>query len=279
MSCKESLASGAIGVFDSGVGGLTVLSALKKQLPDEDLIYLGDTARVPYGTKSPESVIRYALQAARLLIERQIKLLVVACNTASAVAIDVLSSEFSPVPVVGVVLPGANASCLSSLSGKIAVIATEGTVQGGAYQRAIHQIRPDASVVAKPCSLFVALAEEGWVEGALVEKIIENYLSDLFSGEGEGVDTLVLGCTHFPALSEAIQNVVGPKITLIDSAQTTSKTVASILLSNQLVRVNTGAQRSIKYLVTDGPDRFARVAGIFLGEGIEVDQVELVDLS
>ncbi len=167
-----------IGVFDSGVGGLTVLRALLDRLPGEDFVYLGDTARLPYGTKSPGSIRQYSLQAARLLHERGVKCLVVACNTASAIALDALTHEFDPVPVIGVLEPGAAAACLATRAGRIAVLATESTVRGGAYQAAITRRRPDAIVSARACPLFVALAEEGWTDGPIVEGVIHRYLDE-----------------------------------------------------------------------------------------------------
>ena len=168
-------------MFDSGVGGLTVLRALRAALPAEDFLYLGDTARLPYGTKSPESVVRYSVQAADALLERGIKCLVVACNTASACALDALRDRLATLPVIGVIEPGAEAACAVSRVGRIAVIATEGTVQGGAYQEAIRRLRPDAEVTARACPLFVALAEEGWTEGAIVEAIARRYLEPIFA--------------------------------------------------------------------------------------------------
>ena len=178
---RDARALAPVGVFDSGVGGLTVLRALARALPGEDFLYLGDTARLPYGTKSPESIRRYALQAAALLRERGVKCLVVACNTASAVALDDRAAEFAPVPVLGVVEPGAAAACAATRSGHIAVVATESTVRGGAYQSAIHRRRPDATVASRACPLFVALAEEGWTDGPVVEAVIHRYLDDLFA--------------------------------------------------------------------------------------------------
>lgn len=274
-----------IGVFDSGVGGLTVLSALHATLPHENLIYLGDTARVPYGTKSPDSIRRYASQAAGLLVQRGIKLLVVACNTASAVALEALSAQFAPLPVIGVVQPGARAGCEQSVNGVIAVIGTESTISGGAYQQAIQMLRPDARVVATPCSLLVALAEEGWFQGAIVEAVIRQYLEPMLRApDGLAVDSLVLGCTHFPVLSEAIRAVVGPHVALVDSARTTSDDVAIQLASLGIARSaqsQQGAERkgSIHILVTDGPERFARVAGHFFNGTIDLAQIEQVDLQ
>ncbi len=198
----------AIGVFDSGVGGLTVLRSLHERLPREHFIYLGDTARLPYGTKSPESIRRYSIQAAGILRDRGIKCLVVACNTASAVALEALRERFAPLPVLGVLEPGAVAACRASRSGRIAVIATESTVRGGAYQTAIRRCRPDAQVLARACPLFVALAEEGWIEGEIVEAVAHRYLDGLFHGS-EAPDTLVLGCTHFPVFASVLSRQLG----------------------------------------------------------------------
>lgn len=265
-----------IGVFDSGVGGLTVLRALRAALPGEQFVYLGDTARLPYGTKSGETVTRYAEQAARALVRRGIKLLVVACNTASAVALDHLAAVFAPLPVIGVIEPGAEAACAASASGQIAVIATEGTVRGGAYERAIRARRPDATVISTPCQLFVALAEEGWVRGPIAEAIARRYLEGLVA-EHPALDCLVLGCTHFPVLREAIAAAVGPRVALVDSAETTARAVAGCLARTGL-RAPAGGPGGAKFLATDAPTRFARVGAVFLGEAIAPEGVELVDL-
>lgn len=264
-----------IGVFDSGVGGLTVLNALRALLPQEHFLYLGDTARLPYGTKSRDSVVRYSIQAARALIERDIKCLVVACNTASSVAIETLRQHFAPVPVMGVVEPGAAAGCALSASGRIAVIATEGTVREGAYQRAILRIRPDATVTAQACPLFVALAEEGWTDGPIVTAVAHRYLEGLLLREAP--DTLVLGCTHFPVLAAALQAAVGAGVALVDSAATTA-----LALQRQLQRdrmQNPGPGRgSLTLMATDSAERFARVGSVFLREALLAEQVELIDL-
>ena len=272
-----------IGVFDSGVGGLTVLRALRSALPDERFIYLGDTARLPYGTRSGETVTRYAEQAARVLVGRGIKVLVVACNTASSVALGHLAAVFAPLPVIGVIEPGAAAACGASVSGQIGVIATEGTVRGGAYERAIRAVRPGAEVVSIACQLFVALAEEGWVGGPVAEAVAQRYLADVV-GERPGLDCLVLGCTHFPVLRQAIAAAVGPRVRLVDSAETTAEVVASCLLRSDLraghrTRGQGGAgQAGVRFLATDAPARFARVGAVFLGEAIAPEDVELVDL-
>jgi glutamate racemase len=279
-AAAHSNAQAPIGVFDSGVGGLTVLRALVAALPREDFIYLGDTARLPYGTKSAASIRRYALQAAALLRERGVKCLVVACNTASAVALDALAAEFAPVPVLGVVEPGAAAACAATPSGRIAVVATESTVRGGAYQSAIRRCRPDAAVAARACPLFVALAEEGWTDGPVVEAVIHRYLDDLFSDTGATPpDTLVLGCTHFPVLAPAIRAVLGARVTIVDSAATTAAALVGVLDAAGLRRAASDQPGRVRLLATDSAERFARVGGTFLGQPLQAADVEVVDLQ
>jgi glutamate racemase len=260
-----------IGVFDSGVGGLTVLAALREHLPQESFVYLGDTARLPYGTKSAGTVQRYAEQAARVLVDHGIKLLVIACNTASAVAVDTLAAAFAPLPVLGVVEPGAAVACETSRTGRIVVIGTEGTIRGGAYDRAIARRRPEARVVGRPCPLFVSLAEEGWTDGPIPEAVATRYLADLV-GPGRDADCLVLGCTHFPVLRGAIQRVCGEAVALVDSAATTAGVVAS-----RMQRVASGSGQ-VRFIATDAPERFARVGGTFLGTRIDVGEIDLLDL-
>jgi glutamate racemase len=268
-----------IGVFDSGVGGLTVLRALRDRLPGERFIYLGDTARLPYGTKSGDSVLRYSIQAAGFLAARGIKALVVACNTASSVAIEELGRRLAPMPVLGVIEPGAAAGCATTRSGHIGVLATEGTVRGGAYQRAIERILPQANVAAVACSLFVAMAEEGWTEGPIVEAIARRYLDALFVQDAH-VDTLLLGCTHFPVLAGSLRAVAGRMsrtIAIVDSARTTADAVVAGLHERGLLR--DGDRGFVSLLATDGQERFARVGSHFLGEPFAAAQVELVDLA
>jgi glutamate racemase len=268
-----------IGVFDSGVGGLTVLRSLAAALPSEHFIYLGDTARLPYGTKSADSIRRYACQAAETLRERGVKCLVVACNTASAVAIDVLTEEFAPVPVLGVLEPGAAAACAATQSGRIGVIGTESTVRGGAYQRAIARRLPQATVIARACPLFVAFAEEGWTSGPVVEAVVHHYLDALFVPREREArpDTLVLGCTHFPVLADAIRAVVGPQTTIVDSAATTTLALEHTLNTMRLA-TPAGSSGRLELLATDDAERFARVGGIFLGRPLTAGDIEVVDL-
>ncbi len=267
-----------IGVFDSGMGGLTVLRALAGRLPHERFVYLGDTARLPYGTKSAETVQAYALQATHLLVGEGVKMVVIACNTASAVALYVLQEAWDPVPVIGVIEPGARAGVAATRNKRIAVIATEGTVKGGAYARAIRRLMADADVVQQPCQVFVALAEEGWAETPATLATAAHYLDPLFSG-ADAPDTLVLGCTHFPVLAGAIRRTVGEDIALVDSAETTAAAVAEALAKRNLaMEENVGDGPAIRFFATDSPERFARVGAIFLGRDIDQASVELVDL-
>ncbi|MFO7275640.1 MAG: glutamate racemase [Pseudomonadota bacterium] len=266
-----------IGVFDSGVGGLTVLRELLAALPCERFVYLGDTARLPYGTKSAETVARYACQAATALVGRGVKYLVVACNTASSVGLPAIRERVPGVPVIGVIEPGAQAACAASRSGHIAVIATEGTVRGGAYQQAILRCRRDARVSARAAPLFVALAEEGMCDGTIAREVARHYLEPLFGRPaGETPDTLVLGCTHFPLLAGPIRAVVGSDVAIVDSAATTARAVREALRAAGIERRS--GNGSVTFLATDGRERFARVGGHFLGRDIDPREVELIDL-
>ena len=273
-----------VGVFDSGVGGLTVLKALAAELPHEHFVYLGDTARLPYGTKSPETVARYALQAAEALSEYGVKCLVVACNTASSVGLPAIRAHIHGVPIIGVIEPGAEAACATSKSGHIAVIATEGTVRGGAYQEAILRLRGRARVVAQPTQLFVALAEEGLHQGPIAGSIARYYLDPLFHKSRDrdsSPDTLVLGCTHFPMLAGAIRAAVGPDIAIVDSAATTAKYVRETLERESLTRSqppSSDSKAATRFLATDSIERFARIGSRFLERPIDPEEVELVDL-
>jgi glutamate racemase len=266
-----------IGVFDSGVGGLTVLRALVAAMPGERYLYLGDTARLPYGTKSRETVVRYALQAADELVKRGIKCLVVACNTASAAALAAMRNRYAGMPVIGVIEPGAAAACAASASGRILVLATESTVRGGAYQQAIALLRPQAQVSALACGMFVALAEEGWTEGVVVRAAVERYLAPLLRQPATAPDTLVLGCTHFPVLRAAIAAAVGPGVAIVDSAATSARVTAAQLSELRLLR-SSAASTQFGFLATDGAERFARIGSTFLGRAIALEEIELIDL-
>jgi glutamate racemase len=272
-----------IGLFDSGMGGLTVFKALAERLPHEDLLYLGDTARLPYGTKGHDTIVRYTLKAAQKLVDMGVKMLVIACNTATSAALEAVRQQFAPLPVMGVVAPGAQAAAQASVNGHIVVVATEATISGGAYQQAITRIRPEAVVTGRACTLFVPLAEEGWMNGPIVEGVASRYLADIFSDSSNSAtgtvapDTLLLGCTHFPLLQEALQNVVGPQVRIVDSAATTALRVAEELKATNLLSQGNGPAH-YSFLTTDNMARFTRTGSLFLGRELGHGEVSLVDL-
>jgi glutamate racemase len=265
-----------IGVFDSGVGGLTVLKALREAMPHEDLVYLGDTARLPYGTKSPASISRYACQATALLQQRNIKLLVVACNTASAVALEALRKQMDPLPVIGVVEPGASAAVAARPGGRHLVLATEATVRLGAYRAALLSRDPGATVTELACELLVSLAEEGWNDGAIAESIALRYLSEL-ADDARHPESVILGCTHFPLLRDTFAAVFDDGTSIVDSASTTAA-AANRLLAELSLANDDGNVGKLALLATDGATRFARVGGQFLGHDLGHDDIEVVDL-
>ncbi len=260
----------AVGIFDSGIGGLTVLRRIAERLPDEPLLYLGDTARVPYGTKSADTVIRYARACADILLDRGIKMLVIACNTASAHALDVLRSEVD-VPVLGVVEPGARRAVEQTRNGRIGVIGTAGTIASGTYQAAIEARMPDAQVFCKACPLFVPLAEEGWIDGDVPRLVARDYLEDL---RRHDIDTLVLGCTHYPILRDVIAEIMGDEVCIVDSGEAAAQVVEEVLDSMAL-RADNGHPARHSFLVTDTPQNLARIGSRFLGH--DIGPVEWVD--
>ena len=261
----------AIGIFDSGIGGLTVLKEIAAALPDENTIYLGDTARVPYGIRSPETVTRYSFENTQFLLSQEIKMLVVACNTASAISLAAVKKEF-PLPVVGVLEPGARAAAAATRTKKVGVIGTEATIGSGAYEKAIKKLNPEIEVLSLACPLFVPLVEEGWTDNDVAELVAEKYLSPL---RGSGIDTLVLGCTHYPLLKKVIGKVVGAGVTLIDSATETAKEVADVLDKLKWRRQEQGGAVR-KYFVTDTPARFEKVGKLFLGDSkLAAEQVKV----
>ena len=261
----------AVGVFDSGVGGLTVVRALEKLLPSESILYLGDTARVPYGTKSPDTVIRYARACAHILVSREIKLLVVACNTASAFALEALRDDLD-IPVLGVIEPGAHAAVRATRNGRIGVIGTAGTVRSGRYAETIRVLDPDLVVISQPCPLFVPLAEEGWTNGDVPLSVARTYLAPLLQ---QGIDTLVLGCTHYPLLKAVIAEAAGAGIRLVDSADETAAVVQHTLEAMAL-RSPAPLIPQYRYFVTDAPELFMQVGERFLGHALH--DTEWVDV-
>ena len=250
-----------VGIFDSGLGGLTVAGAIFHRLPHDSTIYFGDTARVPYGPKSPETVRRYSREILDWLTGQGVKAVVIACNTSTAHALESLQAV-SPVPVIGVVEPGARAAVKASPRGHIGVIGTAGTVASGAYPRAIHRIRPGAEVVQQACPLLVPLVEEGWFEHPATELVAREYLAPLIRA---GVDSVVLGCTHYPLLKPLLSRVLGPDVTLIDSAEEVASALADTLGGKGLDAASE-AKPSHRFAVSDDPARFVTVGSRFLGE-------------
>jgi glutamate racemase len=260
----------AIGVFDSGVGGLTVAAALRRRLPGESILYLGDTARLPYGSKSPETVTRYTLRNIEFLAERGVKAVVVACNTASALALPMLDAALHlKVPTWGVIEPGARKAAELS-RGRIGILATEATVRSDAYPRALRALRPELDIRSQACPLFVPLVEEGWHDDPVTEQVAERYLRPLLDA---GVDTLVLGCTHYPLLVPVLRRVAGPDVTLVDSAAAVAEVVARDLAAGAMAAATHEPEHHV--CVTDAGDKFRELAGRILGEDVTLEWVEV----
>jgi len=270
MSSKAPHVSRPIGIFDSGVGGLTVLKALREHLPGEHFLYLGDTARLPYGSKSATTVRRYALNAAAHLAAHDVKLLVVACNTASSEALEEVT-EASPVPVVGVVEPGVRAGLATGV-GRIGVIGPEGTIHSGAYQRSLTRLAPETGVRATPCPLFVPLAEEGWGDHPVTDEIARHYLGPLLEW---GAEALILGCTHYPLLRPSLQRVVGPDVALVDSASSVAEAVIGDY--PELIDTSHSETGSVHIELTDASERFLRILRAILGR--DPEHLEVVDIE
>ncbi len=253
----------AIGLFDSGIGGLTVLQKVIEMLPTENTIYLGDTARAPYGTKSVETVVRYSFENTEFLIEKGVKLVVVACNTSTALALEALREKLN-VPLIGVIDPGVRKALLISKNKKIGVIGTEATIQSGAYTKVLKTHADSIEVYSRACPLFVPLVEEGWTDNGVASMTVETYLGSL---KKSGIDTLILGCTHYPLLKTAIRNFMGSTVQLVDSAQEIAQEVGEVLKKQSLARSDGKGNHS--FFVTDAPDRFIKVGGRFLGDKVE----------
>ncbi len=260
MDSTTSNGSRPIGVFDSGIGGLTVAAELRRLLPQETIYYIGDTARVPYGGKSQATIERYSVEISELLLAEEAKMIIVACNTASALAIPKLHATL-PVPVTGVIAPGAKAAVASTVNGHIGVIGTRGTVRSGAYERAIHALAPEMRVTSQACPMLVPAIEEGWLENDITDSIIARYLGPLV---GSGIDTLVLGCTHYPLLKPALARFLGPGIRLVDSAENCAHAVRELLIQQQ-IGAPENAVGTLRVALTDASDGFLPVAEEALG--------------
>jgi len=253
-----------IGIFDSGIGGLTVLKEIMKKLPHENTIYLGDTARVPYGIRSPETVIKYSFENTKFLFSRGIKILVIACNTASSVSLDAIKNSIS-IPVIGVIEPGAKAAVKATRNKRVGIIGTDATITSNAYTNVIKALDEHIEVFGFPCPLFVPLVEEGWTDGNIATLIARRYLNNM---KKKDIDTIVLGCTHYPLLKTVISKVMGRGIRLIDSAVETSHEIKTILEAMMIVRQ--GEERPVReFYVTDSPEKFLKIGERFLGKKIE----------
>jgi len=262
----------ALGVFDSGIGGLTVAAALRELMPTESIYYIGDTARVPYGGKSQQTIERYAIEITGLLLREDAKVIVVACNTASALAIPKLE-ELYKVPIIGVIEPGARAAVAATRKGHVGVMGTRATMYSKAYETAIHAIDPEVRVSSQACPMLVPLIEEGWLDDTITDQIIRRYLEKLVRAE---VDTLVLGCTHYPLLKEAIQRYVGPEVTLVDSAYNCAAAVKKLLAEAEL-SAHEEQPGKLQVALTDRSDKFLRVAEEALG--LQVGDVQLLTVQ
>ncbi len=261
-----------IGIFDSGIGGLTVAKRIIAMLPNENIVYFGDSARVPYGSKSNETVIEYSLQDAQFLISKNVKLIIVACNTASSIAINKLKEKFT-IPIIGMIEPGTQLALKSTKNGRIGVIGTDATINNKAYSSELNRIENNLEIIEKPCPLFVPIAEEGWLDHEATKLIAKEYLQDLIDF---GVDTVILGCTHYPLLSGVIQEVMGEDVTLIDSGMAASLEVEDYL-NGRGVRNDSNQLGTLEFYVSDLPAKFKAVAERFLGT--EVKHIEKIDVD
>lgn len=261
----------AIGVFDSGIGGLTVTKEIMNQLPKEQIIYFGDTARLPYGSKSKETITMYSRQIIRFLQTKNVKAIVIACNTASAFALETVRKEIE-IPIIGVVNPGAKAAAETTRNGNIGVIATEGTIRSGIYNEFLGEIRPDLRVFGKACPLFVPLVEEGWIDDPITREVVSRYIEELLYKD---IDTLILGCTHYPLLRKVIREVVGDEVELVNPAYETARTLKQVLAEQELLSETTKTPEH-SFFVSDGAEKFRNFANSILPcEIIETKDVNI----
>lgn len=274
MKRLDSIKNAPIGVFDSGVGGLTVAREIMRQLPKEKLVYFGDTARVPYGSKSQTTIIRYTKQIVRFLQTKQVKAIVVACNTASAFALEEVASTLD-IPIIGVVKPGAKVAAETTKNGKIGVIGTEGTIDSKIYTRVIHQQNEKAQVLGKACPLFVPLVEEGWLNDPVTVQVAQRYLAPLID---TGIDTLIMGCTHYPLIRSTIQEVLGEGVQLINPAYETARTLKQLLIEQDLLNKEDGfSKNQYEFYVSDAAEKFMKFADSILP--YDVDTTKLIPIE
>ncbi|MFY9176558.1 MAG: glutamate racemase [Caldicoprobacterales bacterium] len=261
-----------IGVFDSGLGGLTVVKELMKILPGENLVYFGDTARVPYGTRSNETVIRYSKQCIRFLLSQDVKMIVIACNTVSSISLDIVNKIFD-IPILGVIEPGAKAAAQSTKNKRVGIIGTQATIRSKAYEKALAKHDPEISIFSTPCSLFVPIVEEGWSNTQIALLTAERYLDSM---KGNEIDTLLLGCTHFPLLQDTIGKVMGPDVTLVNPAEGTALEVERILRSKNILNLE-GNEGTYNFFVSDLGEKFEDIGGQFLGR--EIKCIQKIDIE
>lgn len=266
-----------IGIFDSGIGGLTVLKEVRRLLPHEDIVYLGDTARVPYGTKSPEIVLKYTIRNTLFLLGKKVKALVIACNTASACGLESVQGHFK-IPVLGVIMPGARAAVKQSKNKRVGIIGTDGTVRSGAYQKALLELDPQIQVSSQACPLLVSMAEEGWVKGEVVDLVLKEYLKSfvLNLGKDKEIDSLILGCTHYPLFKESLVKLLGSKVALVDSAVEVAAELKESLSRGKMFN-SQESMGTLKIFSTDAPERMQRLGKLFLGS--EIPTVEKVEVT
>ncbi len=264
-----------VGVFDSGVGGLTVAREIMRQLPGERIVYFGDTARVPYGSKSRETIIRYSRQICRFLQDKGVKAIVVACNTASAFALEQVSLEF-PLPIIGVVEPGAKVAALATRNGHIGVIGTEGTIGSQIYTKTIHVYRPGAEVVGKPCPLLVPLVEEGWLKDSVTIEVAQRYLSAFQESD---IDTLIMGCTHYPLLRSTLQRILGDRVNLVNPAYETAQELKALLTEHGICNDGGKDEAGLQYqfYVSDAAEKFKSFANSILP--CEIEEAQLIHID
>lgn len=253
-----------IGIFDSGIGGLTVVKEVIKLLPHENIVYFGDTARVPYGIKSKETIIKFSLENTLFLLQKDVKMIVVACNTSSSLALPIIRKHFK-IPIIGVIMPGAKEAVYATKNGKIGVIGTRATINSGAYEEEIKRLDSGIKVYSQSCPMFVPIVEEGWMNDGIARKVAEKYLSPL---KAKGIDTLILGCTHYPLLKRKIQEIVGYSVKLIDSAQQVAVEVKQVLSQEGLLN-NARRSATREYFVSDEVAIFKNVAKMFLGSELK----------
>ena len=279
MTLSKGSPASPIGIFDSGIGGLTVLKEIGREIPSEDIVYFGDTAHLPYGTKSKETITKFSMDNIRFLQSFDVKMVIVACNTASSLSLEAVKEKF-PMPIIGVIEPGARQALTQTKNGRIGIIGTKATIGSGSYESSLKRLDPRAKVYSQACPLFVPFVEEGWLEGEIVSKVARIYLEGLKSF---GIDTLILGCTHYPLLAKVIGEIMGDKVKLVNSAEETAKEAKKLMTNLQIESPAKKTEPSVRFYVSDEPEQFRALGERFLGRSIQSvakvgDHLEAVDV-